>query len=127
MPALEELRGVLADKERAWQGVLKTGRTHLMDATPMTLGQEASGWRAQIELALERLRASEPRLLALAQGGTAIGTGINAHAEFAARFIEELRGLTSVPFTTAGELLRGQARRMPRSNIPASCARWPCR
>ena len=101
LPALEELHGVLAGKERAWAAVLKTGRTHLMDATPITLGQEASGWRAQIELAIDRLRASEPRLLALAQGGTAVGTGINAHEKFAATFIEELRTLTSVPFDTA--------------------------
>jgi fumarate hydratase class II len=109
LPALEELRGVLADKERTWQGVLKTGRTHLMDATPMTLGQEASGWRAQIEMAMERFRASESRLLALAQGGTAIGTGINAHADFAANFIQELRGLTSAPFVTAGNYFAAMA------------------
>ena len=109
LPALEELRTTFQDKEQAWATVLKTGRTHLMDATPMTLGQEASGWRAQIELAIERLRASEPRLLALAQGGTAIGTGINAHAGFAAHFIEELRALTSVPFTTAANLFAAQA------------------
>jgi fumarate hydratase class II len=88
--------------------VLKTGRTHLMDATPMTLGQEVSGWRAQVELAMERLRASEPRLLALAQGGTAVGTGINAHPEFAARFIEELREQTSVPFVTAENFFAAQ-------------------
>jgi fumarate hydratase class II len=101
LPALELLRDTIARKERAWSVILKTGRTHLMDATPMTLGQEASGWRAQIENAIERLRSSEPRLLALAQGGTAIGTGINAHEEFAARCIEELRGLTSLPFEIA--------------------------
>jgi fumarate hydratase class II len=101
LPALESLKNVLLDKERAWAQVLKTGRTHLMDATPMTLGQEASGWRAQIELSIERLRATEPRLLALAQGGTAIGTGINAHEQFATHFIEELRALTSLPFTLA--------------------------
>jgi fumarate hydratase class II len=101
LPALEELRAVLATKETAWAKVLKTGRTHLMDATPLTLGQEASGWRAQIERSIERFNDSEKRLLALAQGGTAIGTGINAHEEFAARFISELRALTSVPFTTA--------------------------
>ena len=101
LPALETLRDTMARKERAWSAILKTGRTHLMDATPMTLGQEVSGWRAQIENAIDRLGASEPRLLALAQGGTAIGTGINAHEEFAARFIEELRALTSLPFETA--------------------------
>jgi fumarate hydratase, class II len=101
LPALEELRAVLAAKESAWARVLKTGRTHLMDATPLTLGQEASGWRAQIERSVERLRDSEARLLALAQGGTAIGTGINAHEQFAARFITELRALTATPFSTA--------------------------
>ena len=99
-PALETLRKVLADKERDWDKILKTGRTHLMDATPVSLGQEVSGWRAQIELARERLQDSEKRLLALAQGGTAIGTGINAHEKFAAIFAEELRALTAVPFVT---------------------------
>jgi fumarate hydratase class II len=100
-PALERLRSVLLDKEREWSQVLKTGRTHLMDAMPMTLGQEASGWRAQIDNAIARLRASEPRLLALAQGGTAVGTGINAHEKFAATFIEELRDATRLPLTLA--------------------------
>jgi fumarate hydratase, class II len=109
MPALELLAGVLKVREQAWANVLKTGRTHLMDATPLTLGQEASGWRAQIEAAMERLRASEPRLLALAQGGTAIGTGINAHDGFAAQFIMELRALTSVPFANAPNYFAAQA------------------
>jgi fumarate hydratase class II len=109
LPALESLAQVLRAKETAWAGVLKTGRTHLMDAMPMTLGQEASGWRAQVEQASERLRATEPRLLALAQGGTAIGTGINAHPEFAQRFIAELRALTSVPFAAASNYFAAQA------------------
>ncbi len=101
VPALEALMQILLDKERAWSQVLKTGRTHLMDATPMTLGQEVSGWRAQIAQCLDRLAASEPRLHALAQGGTAIGTSINAHEKFAPLFIEELRALTQVSFTLA--------------------------
>ena len=101
LPALEELRSALADKEQAWQTILKTGRTHLMDATPMSLGQEVSGWRAQIELSIERLRGSEARLLALAQGGTAIGTGINAHEKFATTCIEELNALTALAFRAA--------------------------
>jgi fumarate hydratase class II len=109
LPALESLAGVLRSREAAWDGVLKTGRTHLMDAMPMTLGQEASGWRAQVEQSMERLRATEPRLLALAQGGTAIGTGINAHEGFAAAFITELRGLTSVEFVTAPNYFAAQA------------------
>jgi len=107
-PALDALCKVLADQERAWGGILKTGRTHLMDAMPMSLGQEVSGWRAQIGLARERLRDSEQRLLALAQGGTAIGTGINAHEKFAALFIEELRALSSVPFATANNIFAAQ-------------------
>jgi fumarate hydratase class II len=72
-----------------------------MDAMPMTLGQEASGWRAQIDNAIARLKSSEPRLLALAQGGTAIGTGINAHENFAATFIEELRAATRLDLSLA--------------------------
>jgi fumarate hydratase, class II len=109
LPALERLAGILREKESAWAGVLKTGRTHLMDATPLTLGQEVSGWRAQIEASAERLRSTEPRLLALAQGGTAIGTGINAHEDFAARFVAELRALTSVPFVNAPNYFAAQA------------------
>jgi len=100
-PALETLRDVLRRKETEWSEICKTGRTHLMDAMPMTLGQEASGWRSQIDHAIERLKSSEPRLLALAQGGTAIGTGINAHEKFAATFIEELRSTTGLPLVTA--------------------------
>src|SRR4051812_26701788 len=100
-PALERLREVLRQKERDWNDVRKTGRTHLMDAMPMTLGQEASGWRAQIDNSIARLEASEPRLRSLAQGGTAIGTGINAHEKFAATFIEELRKATRLDLTLA--------------------------
>src|SRR6202000_1753897 len=93
VPALEHLRDVLRIKEREVGAIVKTGRTHLMDAMPVTLGQELSGWRTQIESGIERLGAVEPRLLALAQGGTAVGTGINAHPEFGTRFCEELAGL----------------------------------
>jgi fumarate hydratase class II len=108
LPALEGLVRVLTEKERAWEKVLKTGRTHLMDAMPLSLGQEVSGWRAQIELARARLQDSEKRLLALAQGGTAIGTGINAHEKFAETFAAELRALTSVPFVTADNFFAAQ-------------------
>ena len=105
-PSLEELRRVLRQKEQDWSEVYKTGRTHLMDAMPMTLGQEASGWRAQIDNAIARLKASEPRLQALAQGGTAVGTGINAHEKFAATFIEELRDFHRLAAHAGAELLR---------------------
>jgi fumarate hydratase class II len=101
VPALTHLAEVLQAKEREVGGVVKTGRTHLMDAMPVTLAQELSGWRTQIENGLQRLAAVEPRLLQLAQGGTAVGTGINAHPDFGRRFSEELAGLTGVPFVPA--------------------------
>ena len=101
VPALEHLRDVIATKEREVAGIVKTGRTHLMDAMPVTLSQELSGWRTQIENDLARLQSVEPRLLSLAQGGTAVGTGINAHAEFGVRFSEELSALTGLAFKPA--------------------------
>ncbi len=99
LPSLQHLVAVLKKKETETAAVLKTGRTHLMDAMPVTLGQELSGWRAQIENAIGRLQSTEPRLLWLAQGGTAVGTGINADPRFAAAFCEQLRALTNIGFT----------------------------
>jgi fumarate hydratase, class II len=101
LPALEHLRDVLKAKEREIGSIVKTGRTHLMDAMPMTFGQELSGWRTQVEKGMARLRAVEPRLLMLAQGGTAVGTGINTHPDFGRRFCEELTTLTGVAFVPA--------------------------
>ena len=101
IPALGHLRVTLEQKEREVQGVVKTGRTHLMDAMPVTLAQELSGWRTQIENGMARLESVEPRLLALAQGGTAVGTGINAHPDFARHFCAELSGLTGLAFVPA--------------------------
>jgi fumarate hydratase class II len=101
VPALERLRDTLRAKEQEVAGIVKTGRTHLMDAMPVTLSQELSGWRAQIENGLARLQAVEPRLLELAQGGTAVGTGINAHPDFGRRFGAELAALSGVPFKPA--------------------------
>jgi fumarate hydratase class II len=98
LPALEHLSGVLASKEAAVSGIVKTGRTHLMDAMPVTLSQELSGWRTQIDHAIARLHAVEPRLHALAQGGTAVGTGINAHPDFGTAFCVELSLLTGISF-----------------------------
>ena len=100
-PALEHLAAVLRARERDVAGVVKTGRTHLMDAMPVTLAQELSGWRTQIESGVARLKSVEPRLLALAQGGTAVGTGINAHPEFGRRFCQHLAALTGVEFAPA--------------------------
>src|SRR5271154_99238 len=99
LPSLQHRVAVLKKKEPKPAAVLKTGRTHLMDAMPVTLGQELSGWRAQIENAIGRLQSTEPRLLWLAQGGTAVGTGINADPRFAAAFCEQLRALTNIGFT----------------------------
>jgi fumarate hydratase class II len=98
VPALEQMRDVLRDKEREVGAIVKTGRTHLMDAMPVTLGQELSGWRTQVENGLGRLQSVQPRLLRLAQGGTAVGTGINAHPDFGKRFAQELAALTGVQF-----------------------------
>src|SRR6267154_3886261 len=92
---------VLRAREGDLAGVVKTGRTHLMDAMPVTLAQELSGWRTQIESGAARLQSVEPRLLALAQGGTAVGTGINAHPEFGRRFCQQLAALTGVEFVPA--------------------------
>jgi len=101
IPALEHLRVVLEGKEREVAGIVKTGRTHLMDAMPVTLAQELSGWRTQVENGIARLESTEPRLLALAQGGTAVGTGINAHPDFGRRFCAELSTLTGLAFVPA--------------------------
>jgi fumarate hydratase class II len=100
-PALERLCAVIAAKERELSGQVKTGRTHLMDAMPVTFAQELSGWRAQLESGLERLAATAPRLQRLAQGGTAVGTGINAHPQFAAGFCAALAQLTGCAFEPA--------------------------
>ena len=100
-PALAHLAKVLATKEREVGAIVKTGRTHLMDAMPVTLGQELSGWRTQVENGRARLASTAPRLYALAQGGTAVGTGINAHPEFGARFCAVLAGLTKLPFVAS--------------------------
>jgi fumarate hydratase, class II len=98
LPALEHLCEALRAKEREVGNIVKTGRTHLMDAMPVTLGQELSGWRTQIENAHARIEGVEPRLLALAQGGTAVGTGINAHPKFGKAFASALAELTGIAF-----------------------------
>jgi fumarate hydratase class II len=97
-PALAHVCTVLRTREEQLAGVVKTGRTHLMDAMPVTLGQELSGWRTQLENGQARLSAVEPRLLALAQGGTAVGTGINAHPQFGSVFCAELSAITGIGF-----------------------------
>jgi fumarate hydratase class II len=101
LPALRHLHRALAQKAEAFADIVKIGRTHLQDATPVTLGQEFSGYAMQVELGIARIEASLPGLYALAQGGTAVGTGLNAHPEFAERFAAKVMELTALPFTTA--------------------------
>lgn len=102
LPALDRLRQALAERARAFAAIVKIGRTHLQDATPLTLGQEFSGYATQVEHGIARIEAALPRLRALAQGGTAVGTGLNAKAGFDRRFAAEVAALTGLPFETAG-------------------------
>ena len=101
LPALSQLQSALADKAAGFQDVVKIGRTHLMDATPLTLGQEFSGYAKQVEYGIARLEGCLPRLLQLAQGGTAVGTGLNAAASFAERFAATVAEMTGLDFVTA--------------------------
>ena len=101
LPALRDLHAALAAKSREFADVVKIGRTHLMDAVPLTLGQEFSGYAVQVERGADRVAATVPALLELALGGTAVGTGLNSHAQFAARVAEVIAELTGYPFVTA--------------------------
>jgi fumarate hydratase class II len=101
LPALARLRGTLDLKARDFAAIVKIGRTHLQDATPLTLGQEFSGYVAQLEFAEHAIRSTLPGLLALAAGGTAVGTGLNAHPEFAPRIAAELASRTGLGFKSA--------------------------
>ena len=101
IPALEELIAALAAKGERWRALIKIGRTHLQDAVPLTLGQEVSGWVAQLELGLEGLRATLPQVRQLAIGGTAVGTGLNAPAGFGEAVAERLAERVGLAFTSA--------------------------
>jgi len=101
VPAIEELRDTLAGKAEEYAGVVMVGRTHLQDATPITLGQVISGWVAQLDQALAGVRASLPALLELALGGTAVGTGLNTDARFAGAAARQIGALTGKPFRPA--------------------------
>ena len=101
LPAIAHLRETISAKSKAFDDIVKIGRTHLQDATPLTLGQELSGHEAMLALADEQLRAATKSLFQLAIGGTAVGTGLNAHPEFATRMATELAKDTGVPFVSA--------------------------
>jgi fumarate hydratase, class II len=100
-PALARLYQALKDKAGAFQDIIKIGRTHLQDATPLTLGQEFGGYAAQIDHGIERIKQTLYGLYALAQGGTAVGTGLNAHPRFAALFAATIAEMTKLPFVSA--------------------------
>ncbi|PIJ51689.1 fumarate hydratase, class II [Erwinia sp. OLTSP20] len=101
IPQLQQLKNTLSQKSDAFKDIVKIGRTHLQDATPLTLGQEISGWVAMLEHNLKHIENSIPHLAELALGGTAVGTGLNTHPEYAVRVAKELAALTRQPFITA--------------------------
>ncbi|MDH3421845.1 MAG: lyase family protein, partial [Gemmatimonadota bacterium] len=108
VPALEHMRSALADKAKAFDGVLKSGRTHLMDATPVRLGQEFAGYAAQVGKGVQRARAASAELEELALGGTATGTGINTHPDFAKKTIARVASVTGVAFREADDHFEAQ-------------------
>jgi len=101
LPALKHLHAALKAKSDAWQGIIKIGRTHTQDATPLTLGQEFGGYAQQVENGIKRIEMTLPALMELAQGGTAVGTGLNAPVGFAELVAEKIAGITGLAFTTA--------------------------
>jgi len=101
IPAVTQLRDTLAEKAKAFEEIIKIGRTHLMDAVPLTLGQEFSGYVTQLTKGLERVQRTLPDLYELALGGTAVGTGLNTHPEFAQRAADVIAQLTDLPFVSA--------------------------
>jgi fumarate hydratase class II/aspartate ammonia-lyase len=102
--AIAALAGTFEERSQAWDGIVKSGRTHLMDATPIRLGQEVSGWAAALRAAGGRIRDALPELSVLGIGGTAVGTGLNAHPRYAKLVVEELEALTGIPLTPAPNL-----------------------
>src|SRR5579863_8407438 len=101
IPALTKLHRALQQKSQAWKDIVKIGRTHTQDATPLTLGQEFSGYAQQVENGIERIQLTLPKLMQLAQGGTAVGTGLNAPAGFAEAVANRIAAITGLPFTSA--------------------------
>ncbi|MCO6409379.1 class II fumarate hydratase [Hoeflea alexandrii] len=101
LPALKQLHGALDDKAKSFAGIIKIGRTHTQDATPLTLGQEFGGYAAQVASSIRRIETTLPGLYELAQGGTAVGTGLNAPVGFAEKVAERVAAITGLPFVTA--------------------------
>ncbi|UCG90458.1 MAG: class II fumarate hydratase [Candidatus Heimdallarchaeota archaeon] len=109
LPSLTHLKATLEEKEKEFRDIIKTGRTHLMDATPVTLGQEFSGYATQIVNSISRIKNSLSHLYELALGGTAVGTGLNSHPEFAERVAKRIAELTNYPFRTGRNKFEGIA------------------
>ena len=109
LPKLRALRDVLSEKSTAYESVVKIGRTHLQDATPLTLGQEFSGWVTQLDHGIARVEATLPHLYELALGGTAVGTGLNTHPKYAQRVAEVIADATGLPFVTGKNKFEGLA------------------
>ncbi len=107
LPAMKHLRGVIDTRARELESVVKTGRTHLMDAMPVTFGQELDAWSAQVDSGIRRIKAAVKRCRALPQGGTAVGTGINAHPEFGPLVARALRDATDFRFKSARNYFEG--------------------
>ena len=139
LPAMAELEAELRRKSDEFWPVIKTGRTHLQDATPIRLGQEFLGYAGQLELGRQRCEAALQELCALAIGGTAVGTGIGMHPEFAVRMVEQLRQLTvrarhgwralgvgSPPSSRAGPAARGDEQPLPGAGHHRCCCSGAC-
>jgi len=101
IPAISTLAGSFQKKTTEFKDIIKIGRTHLMDATPLTLGQEFSGYTTQLEYAIDRINGCMPRMYQIALGGTAVGTGLNSHKDFAVKVASQIADLTGCPFVTA--------------------------
>jgi fumarate hydratase class II len=120
IPAVARLRDMLAAKSRAYQDIVKTGRTHLQDATPITLGQEIGAWVAQLEFGLATVEQALPGIYDLAIGGTAVGTGLNSHPQFGARAAQHIAALTGYPFRDAPNKFFALAAHDALVNVSAS-------
>jgi len=117
LPALEHMRSALAAKAETFDGIVKSGRTHLMDATPVRLGQEFSGYATQVAKGMARVRAAASELDELALGGTATGTGINTHPEFSARTVARIAQATGAPFVEAADHFEAQGAKDAAVNV----------
>lgn len=126
LPALQELRIALDEKAKKFMPLVKTGRTHLQDAVPLTLGQEFSGYVAQLDLALQYLELNLPALYPLALGGTAVGTGLNAHPKFAVEVAAEIAKLTGMPFISAPNKFAALASHEPFVQVSGTLKTLAC-